>query len=91
MFANNISELLHGRPINAHSAIKNDIPNEDGVPNHYPDPLNPGMAVDNHLTITVLEKMVSSSANTTGGGGGGLVVAAGVVAAGAAAAATGVI
>ena len=72
LFANNISELLHGRPINAHSAIKNDIPNEDGVPNHYPDPLNPGMAVDNHLTITGSgEDGKLFKPSTTGGGGGG--------------------
>ena len=44
-----ISDLLHDRP-NADSAIKNDLPNEDGVPNHRPDPNQP--AIDNHQFIT---------------------------------------
>ncbi len=74
LFANNISELLNGRPINAHSAIKNDLPNEDGIPNHYPDPLNPNKAVDNHLTVTGSGedgKLFKPSNTSTGGGGGG--------------------
>ncbi len=51
LFANNISELLNDRPINADIAIKNDFPNEDGVPNHMPDPSS-SKKVDNHLTVT---------------------------------------
>src|SRR5512133_3115598 len=51
LFANKISELLNDRPLNADIAIKNDFPNEDGVPNHMPDPSS-SKKVDNHLTIT---------------------------------------
>jgi hypothetical protein len=36
------------RPTGADPAIINDLPNEDGVPNHNPD----GMAVDNHHFMT---------------------------------------
>jgi hypothetical protein len=43
------SDLLQDRP-NGDPAIKNDLPNEDGVPNHQPDPNRP--AVDNHQFIT---------------------------------------
>ncbi|NLD99015.1 MAG: hypothetical protein GX640_04010, partial [Fibrobacter sp.] len=38
LLANNTSELLAQRPKNADPAIKNDLPNEDGIPNHQPDP-----------------------------------------------------
>jgi hypothetical protein len=51
LFANKISELLNDRPINADVMIKNDFPNEDGVPNHMPDP-STSKKIDNHLTIT---------------------------------------
>lgn len=71
LWASNISELLNDRPTNAHSAIKNDIPNEDGVPNHYPDPLNPNMAVDNHLTITGSGTDGKLYKPNSGGGWGG--------------------
>jgi hypothetical protein len=40
--------LLFTRPQGADSAIANDLPNEDGVPNHAPD----GTQVDNHDTLT---------------------------------------
>lgn len=50
LLANNTSELLNDRPINADDAIINDFPNEFGIPNHRPDPTEP--EVDNHLTIT---------------------------------------
>ncbi len=50
LLANNTSELLNDRPLNADIAIKNDLPNEDGFPNHYPDPNKP--AVDNHHMVT---------------------------------------
>jgi hypothetical protein len=41
--------LLATRP-NADAAIKNDLPNEDGIPNHRPDPN--AAAVDNHHMVT---------------------------------------
>jgi hypothetical protein len=50
LVASNSEELLHPRPINADSAIINDLPNEYGIPNHRPDPTQP--IVDNHMTIT---------------------------------------
>jgi hypothetical protein len=43
------SDLLNDRP-NADAAIKNDLPNEFGVPNHRPDPNKAN--VDNHQFIT---------------------------------------
>ena len=49
LVSNTTSDLLHSRP-NADAAIKNDLPNEDGVPNHRPDPNQP--AVDNHQFVT---------------------------------------
>lgn len=48
LVANQISELQQERPASADTAIKNDLPNEDGVPNHSPD----GTKVDNHDTLT---------------------------------------
>lgn len=42
--------LLNDRPLGADPAILNDLPNEDGVPNHQPDP-NQGQ-VDNHNMLT---------------------------------------
>jgi hypothetical protein len=50
LLANTTTELLSDRPSKADPAIKNDFPNEEGTPNHQPDPTKP--AVDNHLTIT---------------------------------------
>ena len=50
LVANNVSELLQNRPSTANSAIKEDLPNEEGVPNHRPDPTKP--ADDNHHTLT---------------------------------------
>lgn len=66
LVANNIDELLNDRPEKAHSAIKNDLPNENGVPNHQPDPTKP--PVDNHLTVT---GSGSDGKLYTGGGGFG--------------------
>jgi len=43
-------DLLNPRPKNCDEDIVNDLPNEDGVPNHRPDPTKP--QVDNHLTVT---------------------------------------
>jgi hypothetical protein len=51
LLANQKSELTAGaRPANADAAIKNDLPNEDGVPNHRPDPNK--AQVDNHMFVT---------------------------------------
>jgi hypothetical protein len=41
-------DLANARPANADPAIVNDLPNEDGIPNHAPD----GDEVDNHDTLT---------------------------------------
>ena len=43
------ADLLYDRPKGAASAIANDLPNEDGVPNHNPDGTG---KVDNHDTLT---------------------------------------
>jgi hypothetical protein len=50
LLANNRTELLNVRPPNAHPVIINDFPNEDGVPNHRPDPTMG--QVDNHDMLT---------------------------------------
>ncbi|MBX7082506.1 MAG: hypothetical protein K1X88_25095 [Nannocystaceae bacterium] len=49
-FALSKADLLTERPTNIDPAIKDDFPNEDGVPNHRPDPTQP--EVDNHDTLT---------------------------------------
>jgi hypothetical protein len=49
LFANNKSELLNDRPTNAAADIKDDFPNENGVPNHDPDSTG---NVDNHDILT---------------------------------------
>jgi hypothetical protein len=46
--AQNTAALIATRPTGADSAIKDDLPNEDGVANHAPD----GTQVDNHDTLT---------------------------------------
>lgn len=59
--ANSKSELIADRPTGADSAIKNDLPNENGVPNSKPD----GVSVDNHDTLTGSDssgKLASASA-----------------------------
>jgi hypothetical protein len=48
------ADLLNTRPENGDPAIKNDLPNEDGIPNHRPDPTQP--QVDNHHMITGSDK-----------------------------------
>lgn len=50
LVAMNLQNLLKNRPEGADPAIKEDLPNEDGVPNHRPDPTKP--ADDNHHTLT---------------------------------------
>jgi hypothetical protein len=42
------ADLLHTRPEGADPAIVDDLPNEDGIPNHAPD----GEEVDNHDVLT---------------------------------------
>lgn len=49
-FALSKADLLNERPLNIDPAIKDDFPNEDGVPNHQPDPTQP--EVDNHDMLT---------------------------------------
>lgn len=44
------TDLVAVRPVGADPIIQNDFPNEDGVPNHQPDPNQP--AVDNHDMLT---------------------------------------
>ncbi|MET0342434.1 MAG: hypothetical protein ABW252_15625 [Polyangiales bacterium] len=43
------ADLFQYRPASADTRIKNDLPNEDGVPNHDPDGTG---QVDNHQTLT---------------------------------------
>lgn len=50
VFALTKADLKTERPTNIDPAIKDDFPNEDGVPNHAPNP-NEGQ-VDNHDTLT---------------------------------------
>lgn len=49
-FALSKADLISERPVGIDDAIRDDFPNEDGVPNHQPDP-NQG-EVDNHDTLT---------------------------------------
>ncbi len=42
--------LMSARPAGADAAILNDLPNEEGVPNHAPDPV--AGSVDNHHVLT---------------------------------------
>ncbi len=44
------ADLVNVRPANGDVAIQLDLPNEDGVPNHRPDPTKP--ADDNHHMMT---------------------------------------
>ena len=50
LVAMNRSDLVNARPAGADPAIANDLPNEEGVPNHAPDPTVG--AVDNHHMLT---------------------------------------
>jgi hypothetical protein len=49
LVAQNATDLITERPTGADAAIVNDLPNEDGVPNHAPDG---GQDVDNHDVLT---------------------------------------
>jgi hypothetical protein len=50
LVAPNVAALFQNRPVGCDTLIKNDLPNENGIPNHQPDPGLP--QVDNHLTVT---------------------------------------
>lgn len=50
VFANAKADLIFDRPSTADAAIRDDFPNEDGVPNHAPDPADG--QVDNHDMLT---------------------------------------
>ncbi len=50
LLAPSLEDLLKERPANGDATIRNDLPNEDGIPNHRPDPTQP--AVDNHHMVT---------------------------------------
>jgi hypothetical protein len=50
LFGNSLVEIRATRPTTADIAIQNDFPNEDGIPNHQPDPTRD--AVDNHDMLT---------------------------------------
>lgn len=50
MVSDNKTNLINQRPLGGDPTIANDLPNEEGVPNHQPDPNQP--AVDNHDTLT---------------------------------------
>jgi hypothetical protein len=50
LVAMSLTDLLQDRPNGADSAIKQDLPNELGIPNHRPDPVAP--EVDNHHVLT---------------------------------------
>lgn len=50
LVAENKADLAHTRPLGADAAIIDDLPNEDGVPNHKPDANSP--QVDNHDVLT---------------------------------------
>ncbi|RYZ08488.1 MAG: hypothetical protein EOO73_07815 [Myxococcales bacterium] len=66
LLAENKTSLLTTRPTGADAAIVNDLPNEDGVPNHAPD-VGAGQ-VDNHDVLTGTNeqgKLFSSNAAYT--------------------------
>jgi hypothetical protein len=50
LVANTTTDLANTRPVGADAMIVKDLPNEDGVPNHQPDPTQP--VVDNHDILT---------------------------------------
>jgi hypothetical protein len=45
-----LASILQDRPAGADAAIKEDLPNESGTPNHRPDPTQP--EADNHHVLT---------------------------------------
>ncbi|HEX2658547.1 MAG TPA: hypothetical protein VHU40_09750 [Polyangia bacterium] len=78
LWAGSLTTLVQDRPSDADPAIKNDVPNENGVNNQTPD----GTAkVDNHETLTGLgmdgKVYTQSSTGMMGGGFGGGATACG--------------
>jgi hypothetical protein len=65
LVSNTKTDLLNDRP-NGEAAIKNDLPNEYGVPNHRPDPNKAN--VDNHQFVTgsTTQGTLFSSTKVTG-------------------------
>jgi hypothetical protein len=64
--AMNKAALQNTRPMGAHEDILNDLPNEDGVPNHRPDPNED--EVDNHHVLTGSDEegnLLSTNMGTT--------------------------
>ncbi len=64
LLAPTVADLLHTRPTNGDGTIKNDLPNENGIPNHRPDPTKG--EEDNHHMITgsdTLGKFISTLKN----------------------------
>jgi hypothetical protein len=59
------ADLIHDRPMNGDPVIKNDLPNEDGIPNHKPDGIT---TVDNHHFVTgsKTDGTLQFSTNSTG-------------------------
>jgi hypothetical protein len=53
LFAMTKAAALNTRPMGADPIIVNDLPNEDGVPNHNPD----GTIIDNHNVLTGSDTM----------------------------------
>ena len=54
LFASTKADLMYDRPQNGDLTIRDDFPNEDGVPNHQPDLTQP--EVDNHDFLTGTSK-----------------------------------
>jgi hypothetical protein len=54
LVSQNKADLMETRPASADPVIKNDLPNEDGVPNHNPDGVE---EVDNHDFLTGTDDM----------------------------------
>jgi hypothetical protein len=52
LFAKNLTELASDRPASADPQIKNDFPNEYGIPNSDPENTGKAEAVDNHEILT---------------------------------------
>jgi len=68
VLAMNKAALLHPRPMGADPAIINDLPNEEGVPNHQPDPNEE--PVNNHHFLTGSDssgKLYMNNASSTCG------------------------
>jgi hypothetical protein len=66
LIAANTADLVQVRPEGADEAIVDDLPNEDGVPNHAPDPM--AGEVDNHDVLTGTNeqgKLFSADAGST--------------------------